>query len=52
MKGIMIFVAGMICGLMLSVGMLMHSGHMNIGTEQVVHTYTYETTNFTGLEFR
>lgn len=52
MRNIMIFVAGMICGLVMAVAMLFQSGHMNVGTKTNVVTYTVETLEFTGLEFQ
>lgn len=52
MKNVMIFVAGMIAGLVLAVGILFQTGHMNIGTQSKVMTYTVETLEFTGLEFQ
>lgn len=50
MKNVMIFVLGMIAGLVMALTMLFQSGHMNMATKNVI--YTVETTQFDGFEFQ
>lgn len=52
MKNVMIYVFGVICGILFSIGTLFNTGHMNANFEQVAHTFTIETTQFNGFEFQ
>lgn len=50
--GIIIFMAGMIVGIGIVFGTLVSTGHFGINTTNTVHTFSVETTEFNGFEFR